>query len=70
MEDTKYRFFEDVKDGSKKKEKKKYEDMTKAEKEEFLRNRNKNQDLSGFEDGGVAKKKKSYFTKLKSMCKK
>jgi len=68
MEDTEYKFFRDAKDGKKKK--KKYEDMTEKEKEEYLRNKNKNADLSGFEDGGVCSKKKSYFSELKSKIKK
>lgn len=56
--------------GKKEKGKKKYEDMTKEEKEKYLRERNKNQDFSGFKDGGVAcGHKKDYFAKLKSKIK-
>ena len=66
MSESEYKFFEDV---NKPKKNKKYEDMTKDEKEAFLRNKNKNADLSGFEDGGVAKKKKSYFEKIINVCK-
>ena len=69
-ESTKYKFFRDVKGGSKPKSKeKKYDEMSKEEKEKYLRERNKKQSFSGFEDGGVCKKK-SYFEKLKKKIKK
>jgi len=68
MEDTKYKFFRDVNKKPESK-KKKYEDMTKEEKEKFLREKNKNQSFTGFEDGGVCKKK-DYFSKLKKKLKK
>tara|TARA_R110000851_G_scaffold23718_3_gene69185 strand:- start:3080 stop:3295 length:216 start_codon:yes stop_codon:yes gene_type:complete len=56
--------------GQKKKAKKKYADMSAEEKEVYLREKAKNKKHTGFDDGGVAKKKKSYFSKIKGICKK
>lgn len=51
MDEWQKRFRENF-SGTKEKPKKTYEEMTKEEKEKFLRERNKNQTFSGFADGG------------------
>jgi hypothetical protein len=62
-EDTKWKFFRDVKDVSDEEKKRREKKKQKEEEEEYM-------DNLGKEDGGVCSSKKSYFGKLKDKIKK